>query len=126
MEVIISNEKRGHGLWKLSTDLLRDKDLQTKIKEELKLIKRTYALTPYEQDNLELIEGEIEYSVRPEIMWEVMLAQIRGIIIEFAKVKKRNENQREKELIKQINRLEANTNQINIPLSVHETGAFIT
>ena len=50
MEIIISNEKRGPGLWKLNSELLRDKNLQTKIKEEFKLIKRTYALTPYEQD----------------------------------------------------------------------------
>ena len=85
--------------------LLRDKNLQAKIKEELKLIKRTYALTPYEQDNLELIEEEIEYSINPEVMWEVMLTQRRGIIIKFAKIKKRKENRREKELIKQIKKL---------------------
>ena len=51
-----SHEEMGPGLWKLNSELLKDKNLQTKIKEELKLIKRTYALTPYEQDNLELIE----------------------------------------------------------------------
>ena len=72
MEIKISNEKRGPGLWKLNSELLRDRNLQAKIKEELKLIKRTYALTPYEQDNLELIEEEIEYSINPEIMWEVI------------------------------------------------------
>ena len=38
--------------------------------------------------NSELIEEEIEYLINPEVMWEVMLTQIRGIIIEFAKIKK--------------------------------------
>ena len=113
LEIIISQENRGPGSWKLNTDLLKDKDLQLKIKEELKLIKRTYALTPYEQNNLELNEINIEYSIKPDIMWELMLVQIRGIIIDFAKKK----HKREKEIIKQItkleNRIEKNT-QINI------------
>ena len=47
-------------------------------------------------------------------MWEVMLTQLRGIIIEFAKTKRRNENRREKELIKQVKRLESSIDQINI------------
>ena len=102
MELIISHEKRGPGSWKLNANLLKDKDLQLKIREELKLIKRTYALTPYEQDNLEINEMNIEYSIKPDIMWEVMLVQIRGIIIDFAKKMKRQEHIREKELIKQI------------------------
>ena len=46
-------------------------------------------------------------------MWEVMLVQIRGIIINFAKQKKKREMQREKELIKQINKLEENM-QLNL------------
>ena len=68
MEIKISNEERGPGLWKLNSELLKDKNLQTKIRNELKLIKRTYALTPYEQENLELIEEEIQYSINPELM----------------------------------------------------------
>ena len=111
--LIISEEKRGPGSWKLNTDLLKDKDLQTKIREELKLIKRTYALTPYEQNNLEVNEINIEYNIKADVMWEVMLVQIRGIIINFAKQKKKREMRREKELIKQIDKLEENM-QLNL------------
>ena len=85
LEIIISQENRGPGSLKLNTDLLKDKDLQLKIEEELKLIKRTYALTLYEQNNLELNELNIEYLIKPDIMWELMLVQIRGSIIDFAK-----------------------------------------
>ena len=113
MELIISEEKRGPGSWKLNTELLKDKDLQTKIRDELKLIKRTYALTPYEKNNLEVNEQDIEYNIKADVMWEVMLVQIRGIIINFAKQKKKREMQREKELIKQINKLEENM-QLNL------------
>ena len=98
MELKIRQEQRRPGSWKLNTNLLRDKDLQLRIRDEIKLIKRTYALKPYEQDNLEMNEVDIEYSIKPDIMWEVMLAQIRGIIIDFAK-KRKKEHQGEKELI---------------------------
>ena len=77
------------------------------------MIKRTHALTPYEQNNLELNEINIEYNIKPDIMWEVMLVQIRGLIIDFAKKKKKREIQREKELITQITRLEENM-QLNV------------
>ena len=100
IELMISDEKKGLGSWKLNTYLLKDKELQDKIGEELKLIKRTYALTPNDQNNLEANEIEIEYSIKADIMWEVMLTQIRGIIIDYAKKKKRKEKKREKELIK--------------------------
>ena len=89
IEIIISQEPRGPGYRKLNTELLKEQDLQTQIREELKLIKRTYALTPYDQNNLEINELNIEYSIKPDIMWEVMLVQLRGIILDFAKKKKK-------------------------------------
>ena len=44
-------------------------------------------------------------------MWEVMLTQIRGIIIDYAKKKKRKEKKREKELIKEIDSLSEDMQQ---------------
>ena len=73
----------------INTDLIKDQELQAKIREELQLIKRTYALTPYEQNNLEVNEVNIEYTIKPDIMWEVMLVQIREVIIDFAKKKRK-------------------------------------
>ena len=48
-----------------------------------------------------------------------MLAQIRGIIIEFAKKKKRQEHQREKESNKQITNLEKN-NEVDIQQKIEQ------
>ena len=106
IEIIISQEPRGPGYCKLNTELLKEQDLQTQIREELKLIKRTYALTPYDQDNLEMNELNIEYLIKPDIMWEVMLVQIRGIILDFAKKKEKREHRREKEITKEITKIE--------------------
>ena len=111
IEIILSEEKRGIGSWKLNTDLLKDTELQDKIREEIKLIKRTYALTPYNQINLEENELEIEYSIKADLLWEVMLTQIRGIIIDHAKKKKRKEKKREKELITEIDTLSEDMQQ---------------
>ena len=111
IEIIIGEEKRGIGSWKLNTDLLKDTELQDKIREEIKLIKRTYALTPYNQNNLEENELEIEYSIKADLLWEVMLTQIRGIIIDHAKKKKRKEKKREKELITEIDTLSEDMQQ---------------
>ena len=96
IEIVLSEEKRGIGSWKLNTDLLKDAELQEKIREEIKLIKRTYALTPYNQLNLEENEIEIEYSIKADLLWEVMLTQIRGIIIDHAKKEKKERKKKRK------------------------------
>ena len=62
---------------------------------------------------------DIEYSIKPDIMWEVMLVQIRGIIIDFAKTKKKQEHRREKELIKQITRFEESMD-INMQINIEQ------
>ena len=73
---------------------------------------------------LEINGMNIEYSIKPDIMWEVMLVQLRGIIIDFAKKKKRQERVREKDLIKQITRIEESEDRnmlINIEQLVRDT-----
>ena len=39
-------------------------------------------------------EQIVEYPIKPQTMWEVMLAQIRRNIIEFAKVKEKGKQKR--------------------------------
>ena len=73
---------------------------------------------------LEINGMNIEYSIKPDIMWEVMLVQLRGIIINLAKKRKRQERVREKDLIKQITRIEESEDRnmlINIEQLVRDT-----
>ena len=60
-------------------------------------------------------EADIEYWIKPDIMWEVMLAQIRGVIIDFAKEKRKEK----KDLIKQMNKLKGNTD-INVEINIEQ------
>ena len=73
---------------------------------------------------LEINGMNIEYSIKPDIMWEVMLVLLRGIIINLAKKRKRQERVREKDLIKQITRIEESEDRnmlINIEQLVRDT-----
>ena len=46
-----------------------------------------YAITPYNQEILEINEENIEYTINAGLMWEVTLDQIREIIIFFSNEK---------------------------------------
>ena len=69
-------------------------------KREIMLIKRTYALTPHAQDNIGMKEENIEYAIKPTLMWKVIMVQIRGITKDYAERRKSMENEKEHDIIK--------------------------
>ena len=69
-------------------------------KEKTVLIKRTYALTPYGQDNIGMDEENIEHAIKPTLTWKVIIVLIRGITKEYAERRKSMENEKEHDIIK--------------------------
>ena len=103
--LIISNDKRGPGIWKFNNDLLKNKDFVKMIKKEINQHKMTYAASPYNQDYIESISHGFEIMIDPSLYWETLLVTLRGEIIRFAKKLKRNASKKEKELEKEITNL---------------------
>ena len=108
LKLNISNHKRGAGNWKLNNSLLMDTELKMKIENEIELIMCTYACTPYSPNYVKnnYKEIDMEFMIDIELLWEVLQAQLRFIIISYASKKKRLQDNRENELKKQIEHLE--------------------
>ena len=104
----ISKHKRGRGNWKLNNSLLLDQVLKDRIEKEIELIISTYACTPY---NPEFIKNNyknlnIDFMIKIELLWEVLHAQLRSIIIPYASKKNRERNNQELKLKTEIEALE--------------------
>ena len=110
MNLIVSNYKKGKGNWKLNNSLLKDHTLQKRIEGEIELIICTYACTPYSQEYVKknYKNDKIEFIIEIDLFWEVLLAQVRHVLISFGAKKKRKRNKKECELIQEISELESN------------------
>ena len=107
LKLIISKHKRGKGSWKLNNSLLLDTKLKNKI-EDIELVICTYAATPYNQEYVtkNFREIVIEFIIELELLWQVLQAQIRYVIMTNAANKKRKQNKIESQLKKEIEEME--------------------
>ena len=108
LQIYINKHKRGKGTWKLNNSLLLDLKLKNKIEDEIELIISTYACTPYHPNFVkEYKYNQIDLMIEIDLFWEVLHAQLRGLIMAFASRKKREQNYQENRLIKEISVIES-------------------
>ena len=90
LRLFISKFPRGKGIWKINNSLLLDNDLVQKIIEEIELVIATYACTPYHPSYVKNYQKiPLDFMIEIELLWNVLLTQLRGIIIEYASKKKK-------------------------------------
>ena len=103
LEIFTSKTKKGKGIWKLNNSLLLEENLTTLINKEIHLCVSTYACTPYNPEFVEKYTIEnIDLMIEIDLFWEVIQAQLRGLIINYASKKKKKQEAREIELSKDI------------------------
>ena len=98
----------GKGLWKFNTSLLKDKIYVEEVKKCINKVKEQYVLPVY---NLEFIENSInndflELTISYQLFLEMLLMEIRGKTISYSAYKKKQKQDRENILMKDIQNLE--------------------
>ena len=89
LEIFISKTQKGKGIWKLNNSLLLDEELNTLINKEIQLTVSIYACTPYHPDFIQNYTTQnIEFMINIDLFWEVLQAQLRGVIIAYASKKR--------------------------------------
>ena len=58
LSILKSTQKRGKGLWKMNNALLENRDFVQMIRDEINLVKATYALPIYSEDFIKTDNGE--------------------------------------------------------------------
>ena len=121
LSILKSTQKRGKGLWKMNNALLENRDFVQMIRDEINLVKATYALPIYSEDFIMTDNGEfLELMISDTLFLETLLCQLRGQIIKFSKNIKREERREEDTLTSEIKSLQEsidsgnnNTNNLN-------------
>ena len=84
LDLDLSTIKRGKGFWKFNNSLLKDPKYVKCIKDKILDVKRQYAATPYNMENIDQIPAcELELNINDQLFLEVLLMEIRGETIRF-------------------------------------------
>ena len=106
LDLRLSNNQRGRGSWKFNNNLLKNKDSVKLIKDEIQNIKHVYALPVYRPEVVDILdENQLELMISDSLFLDVMLCQLRGNIISFAKKISREKRREEKSLEVDIEQL---------------------
>ena len=107
LSILKSTQERGKGLWKMNNALLENKDFVRMVKNEIDLVKATYALTIYSDEFIKKDNGELlELMISDPLFLETLLCQLRGQIIKFSKKLKREEKSEENTFSIEIKKLQ--------------------
>lgn len=118
----IGNFTHGKGLWKFNNSLLHDSDYIKTINTIIMKIKENYALPVYSRNGISTIsDSEIQFTINDQLFLETLLMEIRGKTISYSSFIKKRNNEKEKKIVTEMNRLEENYEQ-NIGLINEKKG----
>lgn len=116
----INEFKKGKGIWKFNTSLLKDRIYVEEIKKVINTTIEQYMIPVYDikyfKDNIE--NDSLQLTISDKLFLEVLLMEIRGKTISHSAYRKKQKNQREGNLIAEIEHLE---NSVNQDLNLIET-----
>ena len=112
----MDNFVHGKSLWKHNNSLLTDAEYLKTINSKIQEIKKQYCLPVYNHDAIdEIPDEELQLVINDQLFLETIMMEIRGKSISYASYKKKLKNIHEQKLIKEIQGLEDNLTENNIP-----------
>ena len=108
-------DKKNKTFWKFNNSLLKDPTYVAAIKEVIKETKIQYAdniQNEHEVDIENILNSNIKFNINDQLFLETLLMNIRGKTISYSSFKKKQQDNKEEKLIKEIENLEKqNTNE---------------
>ena len=99
---------QGKTFWKFNSSLLTNIEFVKEVKEVILNVKKQYAASPYNLENIEQIPNNLFQSIiNPQLFFDVLLLEIRNKIISFSSGLRKKERNQEQELESLIIRLES-------------------
>ena len=109
-----NKKKKNRTFWKFNNSLLKDPNYVAKVKEVIKSTKTQYADNNQSESNDTEIEdipnSNIKFNISDQLFLETLLMEIRGKTIAYSSFKKKQQDNREKQLISDIENLEKENN----------------
>lgn len=116
LTIAMDNFEHRSGLWKHNNSLLIDTEYLELINSKILEVKKQYCLPIYNLENVDKIpDDQLQFSINDQLFLDTLLMEIRGKSISYSSYKKKSKNEKEKELIKNIQDLEDKLVEENVP-----------
>ncbi|WP_419609554.1 reverse transcriptase family protein [Thiolapillus sp.] len=110
LTLTLGKESRSRLLWKFNNSLLKDNLFVKEINEVIKNVTEEYAAFPYAREQIPHIpKCNMQFVISDQLFLDVLLMKIRTKTISYATMKKRQTEEKEKNLENSIQRLETKT-----------------
>lgn len=107
LTVTFGKETKRHLFWKFNRSLLRDKAYADEVNGVIESVIEEYAALPYLREQLPRVpKDKIQFVISDQLFLDVLLMKIRAKTIAYATMKKRKNEEKEKELENNIETLE--------------------
>ena len=120
---------RGRGFWKMNNVLLKDTEYVAKVKSVIRETVKQYSEANFTDEEFEQLDAcqlqGIPLNINPQLFFDTLLLEIRGMTLKYSGAKKRERQTNEKLLLHELERLEsalhADPDNVDIQASIHET-----
>ena len=112
LKLDVGKFQKGRSYWKFNNSLLRDKEYIDCIKKVIESTILVYAVDN-QASNININNWplqDIKFSIDDSLFFDVLLMEIRGKTISYASYKKKTEENKEKQLQEEIDKLEKENN----------------
>ena len=121
-KIQLNKFQRGPGTWKFNSNLLRNKSYVELINNAIHETTLKYIVPIYNLDKVcDIPTNEIRFTIDDSLFLDTLLMNIRGKStgIRFSGKEKRKQNNKQQELIKDIEKLESNQTLCNLTSLIH-------
>lgn len=109
LAIDFSNFTRGPGFYKFNNSLLKSTEYVGKVKQIIKNVTRQYSKHEFNNDFWENLSNEqlqeIDLNINPQLFFDVLLMEVRGMTIAYSSTLKKLKNERFKKLKEDIETL---------------------
>ena len=108
INLTLSFEKhsKGKSSWKFNNSLLKDPEYIQTVKNTINNVKEQYCVKENNENLNEISNRNIKFNINDQLFFDTMLMEIRCKTVSYASFKKRSQDKREENLLKEINEIE--------------------
>ena len=97
-----SSQIRGKGTWKFNNSLLKETEFIEKVKGDIKTVIEEYESDP----SIDIETEDKQFNISYQLLWDMIKLKVRGSAISFSSFRKKEQNNKEKELLYKISLLD--------------------
>ena len=102
LKLKLQENERGRWYWNFNNTLLKDKNYIEEIKNTIEEVKNTYIINDNVNERVNISNEQMKFNINDQLFLETLLMVIRGNMIEYSAIKKREKMKKKRSWKKKL------------------------